>query len=400
MTHTTVYVIDDEPELVELLCDVIEMAGLKAHGYTQGAEFFAQVEEFESSTILVLDLHMPGMDGIEVMRRLATINKPPALILISGHDSGVLHAAEKLGRAHSLEILASLSKPVSLDSFQQLLKQQAWDENKNIDIAAQFDEQELLSDELYTAIQHGQLLLHYQPQLEISSGAIIGVEALVRWQHPKLGLIYPDRFIPLAEQNNWMDELTYWVIDETVKQEQRWQSEGLSIMVSVNISADNITSLTLPEQLAELLVDNRLDPTRLTLEVTESMLMGELVTSLDILTRLRLKGIGLSIDDFGTGYSSLSQLHRIPFTELKIDRSFVANITEDSEARAIVKTCIILGHELNLQVVAEGVETQAQLEQLKQMGCDRVQGYLFSKPVLAQEISTLMRDNSHNPKTL
>lgn len=142
----------------------------------------------------------------------------------------------------------------------------------------------------------------------------------------------------------------------------------------------------LPEQLTELLTKNQLDPTMLTLELTESALMEELVTSLDILTRLRLKGVGLSIDDFGTGYSSLSQLHRVPFTELKIDRSFVANISGDDEAKAIVKTCIILGHELNMKVVAEGVETQEQFEILKQFGCDVVQGYFFSRPVTSDEI--------------
>ncbi|MCP3671904.1 MAG: EAL domain-containing protein [Gammaproteobacteria bacterium] len=383
----TVYLIDDEPELLELLSDVVELTGLSAQGYTRASMFFEQVPTFEPDSILVLDLHMPEMDGIEVMRRLAQMNNPPALILISGHDTGVLHSAEKLGQAHNLKIIASLGKPVTIGHFRQLLDQHTQSDkwiqrNDHQTIGRKFTEVEL-----HRAIRDDHLTLHYQPQFEIATEKITVVEALVRWQHPEEGLVYPDRFIPLAEQNGLIGKLTSWVIEKVVQQEQQWQKAGLSVAVSVNISAVDITSLTLPEQLAELLADNKLDPTRLTLEVTESALMGELVTSLDILTRLRLKGIGLSIDDFGTGYSSLSQLHRVPFTELKIDRSFVYNITEDTEARSIVKTCILLGHELNMWVVAEGVETKEHLDILRQLCCDRAQGYLFSKPVPAEKMT-------------
>lgn len=388
-----VYLIDDEPELVDLLSDVVELNGLKAQGYTQASLFFEQVKVFEENSILVLDLHMPEMDGIEVMRQLAKFNNPPALILISGHDPGVLHSAEKLGKAHSLEILASLGKPISIGLFQQLLEQHAFKGNLRQKSDTKSSNRQFTATELHRAIRDNQLVLYYQPQFDIASGAMTGAEALVRWQHPNYGLVFPDQFIPLAEKCGLIGSLTHWVIGEVVQQEQQWQKIGISLVVSVNISADDITALTLPEQLAELLLDNELDPTRLTLEVTESALMGELVTSLDILTRLRLKGLGLSIDDFGTGYSSLSQLHRVPFTELKIDRSFIANITEDSEARAIVKTCIILGHELNMLVVAEGVETDDHLELLKQMGCDRAQGYCYSRPIPPEEIEKLIRSN-------
>jgi EAL domain-containing protein (putative c-di-GMP-specific phosphodiesterase class I)/CheY-like chemotaxis protein len=389
MTQATVYLLDDEPDMVEMLGEMVELAGLNAHGYTQASHFLEQVTAFDAGSILVLDLHMPEMDGIEVMRQLAQMDDPPSLILISGHDTGVLHAAEKLGRAHNLEILASLGKPLKLDKFQQVLEQHIPGIAGERSAKALGVECELTEETLRHAIHNEQLVMHYQPQIEIATGRLNGVEALVRWQHPEQGLIYPDQFIPLAEKSGLMGELTHWVIGHVVQQEQLWQGKGLPMVVSVNVSADDITSLTLPEYLTALLADNQFDPTRLTLEVTESALMGELVTSLDTLTRLRLKGIGLSIDDFGTGYSSLSQLHRVPFTELKLDRSFVANMVEDPEARAIVKTCIILGHELNMRVVAEGVETEEHLEQLKQMGCDIAQGYFFSRPVPAEEIAKM-----------
>ncbi len=384
MNRKAVYLIDDEPALLELLSDIVRLVGMRPVAFTLGDRFFEQVTHFEAGSILVLDLHMPGMDGIEVMRRLAALQQSlPALILISGHDAGVLHAAEKLGRAHSLNILSTLSKPIPIERFMRLLQGHAPEDRRGVSKhAAPIGHELIAAVELRQAIRKRQMLLHYQPKFDIATGRFAGVEALVRWQHPELGLLYPDRFITLAEQFDLMGALTRWVIGEVVRQQRRWQNEGLQVTVSANISAVDITSLTLPEQLAELLADNRLDPTRLTLEVTESALMGELVTSLDILTRMRLKGIGLSIDDFGTGYSSLSQLHRAPFTELKIDRSFVANMIDDGEARAIVKTCILLGHELNLNVVAEGVETEDHLRLLRELGCDVAQGYFFSRPVL------------------
>ena len=386
MTKSTVYLLDDEAALVELHCEVAEMAGFNAQGYIRASQFFEHVVEFENGSVMVLDLQMPEMDGIEVMRRLAQMPNPPALILISGHDVGVLRSAEKLCHAHGLEVIASLRKPLPVDTLLALFKQHIPDANRKKLDASHSVEDELTLIELQQAIRNEQLILHFQPQIEIATNKLSGIEVLVRWQHPEQGLIYPDRFISLAEQNGLMGELTHWVIDKTVKQEQLWQDAGLTTTMSVNISALDITGLTLPEQLAELLKNNKLAPPRLTLEITESALMGELVTSLDILTRLRLKGIKLSIDDFGTGYSSLSQLHRVPFTELKIDRSFVSNLNEDSEARAIVKTCILLGHELNMHVVAEGVESEEHLKLLKQMGCDFAQGYFIARPMPGSDL--------------
>ncbi len=323
---------------------------------------------------------MPEVDGIEVMRRLAQMDHTPRLILMSGQDTGVLLSAEKLGRAHNLEILASLVKPIRVDKFRQLLEQHSVSRTTNCQRRVTVPDC-FTSDELRHAIFGDQLILHYQPQIEIATERLIGVVALVRWKHPDQGMVYPDRFIHIAEQDDLMAELTYWVIKQAVNQQHQWKQSGFSVPISINISASDITSLTLPEQFTKLMTYNKLNPSHLTLEKTENALMGELVTLLDILTHLRLKGIKLSIDDFGTGYSSLSQLHRVPFTELKIDHSFVSNMTEDVEARAIVKTCIVLGHELDLQVVAEGVETKTHLDLLKRLGCDRAQGFFISDPM-------------------
>lgn len=391
MTKSTIYLLDDEAALVALETEMAELAGFSVQGYTRASDFFADVIVPEPGSLMVLDLQMPEMDGIEVMRRLAKTPSPPALILVSGHDVSVLASAEKLCRAHGLEVIASLSKPVSYKYLLQLFEQhdpvasQRWHDESHL------KEEGFTVSDLLQAIRAEQLVLYFQPQIEIKTGKVVGVEALVRWYHPEKGLIGLEHLISLAEKSGVISELTHWVIDTAVNQEHAWRNAGLTMSVSVNISAADITSLMLPEQIARLLEANKLDPTRLTLEITESALIGELVTSLDILTRLRLKGIQLSIDDFGTGYSSLSQLHRIPFNELKIDRSFVSNMTTDKEALAIVKTCILLGHELNMSIVAEGVEAKAHLDLLKQMGCDYAQGYHVAAPMPGDDLIEWIR---------
>jgi len=394
MSHFTVYIIDDEPEIVELLSDVVEQAGLNVQGYTRASQFFKEVTLHNPDDILLLDLNLPEIDGIEVMRQLSKQDIQPALILISGTDKGLLAAAEKLGNAHNLKILSALSKPINNEVLLELLDQltasvhsgHLLGKEKNLDVA-------LTQEELHHAIHNDQLILHYQPQLDISTAKLTGVEALIRWEHPELGLVFPDRFIPMAEQSGLIEDLTHWVIDKSIHQNQEWNKQGLQITVSVNISAQNVKSLIFPEQVSEHISNNILDPSSLTLELTESALMGELVTSLDILTRLRLKGVRLSIDDFGTGYSSLSQLHRVPFTELKIDRSFVGKMTKDHEAQAIVKTCIILGHEINMKVVAEGIEDQETWDLLSNLGCDIAQGYFIAKALPGDALADWVKRN-------
>lgn len=394
MAKSTIYLLDDEESLVALECEIAELAGFSVQGYTRASDFFDNVVMFELGSLMVLDLQMPEMDGIEVMRRLAKMPNPPALILVSGHDVSVLSSAEKLCHAHGLEVIACLSKPLSYKNLLQLFEQHDPHARQNKHNESHLSENGFTLKDLLQALRAEQLVLYFQPQVEIETGKLAGVEALVRWHHPEKGLIHPARLISLAEESGLISELTHWVIDKAVKQERAWRKEGMTVSVSVNISAKDITGLLLPEQIASLLKTNELDPTRITLEITESALMGELVTSLDILTRLRLKGIKLSIDDFGTGHSSLSQLHRIPFNELKIDRSFVSEMTVDKEAFAIVKTCIVLGHELNMHIVAEGVESEGHLDLLKQIGCDYAQGYFVAAPMPGNELIEWVRSQA------
>jgi len=379
---TKIYIVDDDEQVADLLGVIVDMAGFEQQIFTTSREFVKQTTG--DTDIILLDLNMPDMDGIEVIRELAKKRCPASILFISGQDAGVLHSAEKLAKAHDLRVIGSVGKPVQIGLLQKILKEssapkEVADNKKSVTA-------ELVSvDELCQALKNKQLLLHYQPQINIQTSQLIGVEALVRWQHPERGLIFPDQFIAVAEENGLIVPLTGEVIRLAVEQARLWKSADFNVQMSLNISAENVTSLTLPEQLSAMLEAQDMNTSMITLEVTESSLMGELVTSLDILTRLRMKGFALSIDDFGTGYSSLSQLHRIPFTELKVDQSFVMQMDNDAEARGIVKTCIMLGHELNMKVVAEGIENADIYSQLKTLGCDIAQGYYIARPMPADQ---------------
>ena len=394
---SSIYIIDDEVAIAELISLHIQSMSLASHVYTSGQDFFYNNDHIDHHSILILDLKMPGMDGIEVIRLLAEKKMSPALILMSGYDTAVLHSAEQLAQAHNLNVIGSLVKPVNCEKLQQFVAKNIADKSENRAVEPSIvNAYEPDLEDIVMALQSQQLVLHFQPQINIKSQEVIGAEALVRWQHPEYGLIYPDRFIPIVENNGLMDQLTTQVINLAIQQIGNLLKDHCIIPISVNVSAENISSLSLPEYLTEVLRNNQLDPTMLILEITETALMGELVTSLDILTRLRMKGFDLSIDDFGTGYSSLSHLHRIPFTELKIDQSFIKNMERDEVSRAIAKTCILLGHELGMSVVAEGVETKGILDELLKLGCDNAQGYHIARPMPAEQFMQWLKNTEKN----
>lgn len=238
---------------------------------------------------------------------------------------------------------------------------------------------------LGAAIRAGELTLHYQPKIDLTTARMIGVEALSRWTHRDIGPVSPGYFIPLAESSGLIHELTYSVLRTASRQGAEWLADGLEIDIAINVSARNLDGLDFPDRLAEICAASSFPCRNLTAELTESAAQ-EVGHLLDTLTRLRLKGVHLSLDDFGTGYSSLVQLHQLPFSEMKIDRSFVIGMDTSRECRMIVKSIIDLAHNLELSVVAEGVETESALTQLRDLGCDTAQGYLIAKPMPAPAI--------------
>ncbi|MFZ3118947.1 MAG: EAL domain-containing protein, partial [Variovorax sp.] len=248
-----------------------------------------------------------------------------------------------------------------------------------------------LREGLRHAVARGEFHLVYQPQVAMTSGQVTGVEALIRWQHPERGLVSPTEFIPLAEETGLIVPIGEWVLRTACFQNRAWQDAGLpAFNVAVNVSARQFRERTLIEQVDRALNDSGLDPRLLELELTESLIMEDLEKALLSMRTLQAMGVQLSIDDFGTGYSSLSALKRFPISRLKIDQGFVRGIPGDEEDKAIAKAIISLGHELDLKVIAEGVETLQQLAFLRANGCDEIQGYLFSPPVTPAECAALV----------
>jgi len=242
--------------------------------------------------------------------------------------------------------------------------------------------------ELRTALQGGQLVLDYQPKLDLTSGLIVGVEGLVRWNHPTRGRVPPGEFIPFAEQTGFMREITPWVIAEGVRFAAEITARGMLLNVSINVSAQDIENPGLSGRVAEILAERKLDAGRLTLEITESGLLSETENAVSNLHSIAALGVRLSVDDFGTGYATLKQLQNLPVHELKIDRSFVSGMNTNRGNETIVRSTVDLAKRLGLRTIAEGVETVAELRALASMGCDEIQGYYLAKPMPSAEVIT------------
>jgi EAL domain-containing protein (putative c-di-GMP-specific phosphodiesterase class I) len=250
-----------------------------------------------------------------------------------------------------------------------------------------------LMSELHHAIEHDELLLFYQPKIGMQSRSIIGVEALVRWKDPERGLIPPDQFILPAEQTGLIHPMTQWVLNAAMRQCLAWHQAGIEINVSANLSARNLLDGGLPDQITQLIKTYQISPGWMVFEITESAIMADPARAQEILLKLNEMGIRLSIDDFGTGYTSLSYLTKLPVKEIKIDRAFVMNMTKNKSDAVIVRSTIDLAHNLDLDVVAEGVENQEHWDQLASLGCDAAQGYYMGKPMPAADLNSWFKES-------
>jgi EAL domain-containing protein (putative c-di-GMP-specific phosphodiesterase class I)/CheY-like chemotaxis protein len=381
-------VVDDEPGIVDFITAAAHKFDYTVASAGTATDFLTLVDSFRPS-LIVMDLHLPDGDGVELLRMLVARGFKAPILLMSGVDERVLAAAYELGMAQGLTMYGALAKPVLLPDLEMKLAAA----HKPVDHA-------LDADDLRRGIAAGEIVPYYQPKASLTErGWIIdGVEALARWQHPRLGLVMPDEFVPLAERSGAIGELTNSVLAAALKQMRAWNDEGLKLTCAVNLPPTLVTDLNFPDRLAALLGQHSLDGSQLALEITETATMQNPTTTMDILTRLRVKRIGLSLDDFGTGYSSLTQLYQMPFNEMKIDKSLVLNVPHSREANTMVGSLIELGHNLGLKICAEGVENRAALDMLAILRCDRCQGFFISRAVPAHDIPSLVSHwNRENP---
>ncbi|HUN76195.1 MAG TPA: EAL domain-containing response regulator [Steroidobacteraceae bacterium] len=378
--------VDDDPHILKLLARMLSKLHLtQVVACESGAQALESIATDSAAVDLIfLDLNMPGMDGVQFIRRLAEHHFKGGVVLVSGEDGRMLDGVERLLQAHHLRCLGHLHKPVRLEHLDSLLSGLALEGGTGR--FARPPRPDLDADELRQAIAQRQIVNHYQPMVSFAGGQLVGVEALVRLQPPSGPLIYPDRFIHAAEEYGLVGELTRAVLQAAVSQARQWRDAGFKTRISVNVSMNDLLSLDFPDVAAELATAAGVGPSTLTFEVTESRVMQQAPTVLDVLNRLRLKRFRLAIDDFGTGHSSLAQLRDLPFDELKIDRGFVHGASSNPTLRAICTASLRMAQQLDMESVAEGIEKVEDMELLSALGCDTAQGYLIGRPMPAAQI--------------
>lgn len=385
-----ILVLDDEPFMCKLLTHMLARLGHDAVSTCDNGQAALALLDapLHPPDLILLDINMPQMDGIEFVRHLVGHHYLGALILVSGEDERVLQSIEKLVQAHNITVLGYLTKPVLPERLAALINSRI----PYLPGAVKADKKVYDEAELREAIAHGDLVNYYQPKVSLATGHVVGAETLVRWLHTADGLVMPDQFVGLAEQYGLIDALTHMVLVSALPQARQWQDADLALRLAVNLSMDNLLSLSFLDEVVNLTAQAGVRPENLMLEVTESRLMQDQRVSLEILTRLRLKRFKLSIDDFGTGNSSLTQLRNVPFDELKIDQSFVHGAWANDTQRAMFDASLGLARQLGMETVAEGVEDQADWDFLQQQGCDVAQGYFIARPMPAEQFIPWMLD--------
>jgi EAL domain-containing protein (putative c-di-GMP-specific phosphodiesterase class I)/FixJ family two-component response regulator len=385
-----ILLLDDDPIMMEIQRRMLQNLGYSQLATASSAkEALLQLEHDPGSAeLIVCDLDMPDVDGIEFLQNLSASPFRGSVILLSGVSARVMHTVQKLLGDTKLTILGALTKPASRDAIRALLE--CW----RPPVAESAKKKGLLFsvEELYAANRDRQWVVHYQPQISLRNAELVGMEALVRWNHPVHGLVYPDSFIPQAEACGAIQGLTKRVMQQALAQQVHWRCGGINVQVAVNISMECLQAPEFWRQLGSLVRNASVAPSDVCLEITETQLMSSSPTPLENLVRLRMQQFALSIDDFGVGHSSLAQLRDVPFTELKVDRGFVSGARHNQIIRPILEGSIGIAKRMDMKSVAEGVETEDDWRLVRELGCDVAQGYFIARPMTGDRVEDWLND--------
>jgi len=397
-TNIRVLVVDDDKFMLEFISLLLRELGVSEVLVAEDgkAGLYVLSTQVTPVDLMICDIEMPGMDGVEFLRNIADQKYSGKIVLFSGVDSDLLKATERLAIVRGLQVIGTLAKPVMVGALAAILEKLAMPVLKTVDPSS--FKQIFNAEEVRQALIDDHIDIFFQPKIAASNRRVTSVECLARWRHAQFGYVTPDNFISIIEQNGLINDFTRNILKKSTQQLDVWLQQGLDLKISVNVSMENLDRFNLPEIYQEAVQESNVPTDRVILEITEGKLGKDFAQSLDILTRIRLKGFGLSIDDFGTGYASMETLKYMPFTELKIDRIFAHGAAEDSSTRVILESSIKLGKAFGLNVVVEGIENQADCELVAELGCDEIQGYFIAKPMLADEFTRWLIEYEKNNK--
>ena len=329
--------------------------------------------------IVVADLQMPGMDGMELVRRMGERKLPVSVILVSAVDGALLASAATMAQAYGVKVIGTIEKPAMRESFHAVLAHFRYPEP-----VAAMEANAVFAptrDDVLRGLSAGAFEPYFQAVVELGTGKVVGAEALARWRHPTRGVLGPEVFLPALTSAGYLDELSWIMLSLAAMEAGLWRRADLNMTVSVNVSATSLADPGYADAVTQIVTGHGLEPSAMILELTETEAILNIASALENLTRLRIKGFGLAIDDYGVGYSSMQVLSRMPFTEIKIDRSFVTKATTEPKYRMMIEHIVAVARQMGLKTVAEGVETREERELLTLLGCDRIQGYLVARPV-------------------
>jgi EAL domain-containing protein (putative c-di-GMP-specific phosphodiesterase class I)/CheY-like chemotaxis protein len=367
--------------------------GLGARAVQEARDGYAALEIIRQSAnpidIVITDLDMPRMDGMQLVRHLGEDQIHTSIILASALERALIGSIATMAREYGVRLLGVVEKPVMFGQLQALIKMHY---AKPLQDRRKTPRPSLPLEDIGDGLRNDQFEPFFQPKVDLASGEVRGAEALARWRHPQLGIIPPIAFIPALESSGLIDPLTWAVLAKSAAACKRFREAGLDMNVAVNLSLRSLGDVHLADRVTEIVRAQGLEPRHMVLEITESAATTDVAHALENLSRLRMKGFGLSIDDYGTGYSSMQQLTRIAFTELKIDQSFVMNASVQESSAVILESCLDMAKRLRIKAVAEGVETREDYELLRRLGCDLAQGYLIARPMEADSYLAWAKD--------
>ncbi len=381
-----ILVVDDDVmqgKIIGGLCANIGRLAICATSFEAAADLLA-TRSFECVTI---DLSLGNHDGIELLRLIADLGIIPRVIIISGCEERILNATVRMAHAAGISDAVSLPKPINLAALRELLTVRSRD-GRSPSRAFDRTKMTITAGHLQRAMMRHEIYPAFQPKIELSTGRVVGCEALARWDSAELGSVGPDRFVPLAEETGYIKPITLAMLRSALETARDFIQQDRDFVVAVNLSATLLSDPTIPEEVDRLLTEVGVPAKALMIEVTETTAMSDMPQAMDILLRLRIKGVGVSMDDFGTGYSSLSALARMPFCELKIDRLFIKNCLVDPDMWKVVASSVAIAHQYGMTAVAEGIEDGDTWRALDALGCDVGQGFEFSRALPRQAFAT------------